>query len=43
MLFSDYFVDYNQIHPLVIDKVIVKAKKLKNNYSQDGKIAVVKD
>jgi hypothetical protein len=28
-LYSDLVVDYTQIHPLVIDKVVVKAKKMK--------------
>ena len=27
---SDYFVDYTKIEPLVLEKIIVKAKKLKD-------------
>lgn len=26
---SEYFIDYTRIEPLVLDKIVVKAKKLK--------------
>lgn len=33
---SDKFVEYTQIHPLVIDKVVVKAKKMKEDNVKDS-------